>query len=107
MMRIRCHWRPIILVGAMALLLGVFWFASRYPQLLSKAQHVGQALASMAYSSQLMTATADDPIAWRILAATVNWLDSMKISMSFGVLFGLLLHTAQRAIEFVVTLPAK
>jgi len=33
---IRCHWRyhP---VGAVAVLLGVFWFASRYPQLFSKA----------------------------------------------------------------------
>ena len=31
-----------------------------------------------------------------ILAATVNWLDSMKIGMSFGVLFGALLHTVLR-----------
>ena len=52
--RIRCHWRPIIMVGAAVVLLCVFWFASRYPQLLSKAEHVGQAVPSMAYSSQVM-----------------------------------------------------
>ncbi len=93
---VRCHWRPIILVGAAAVLLGVFWFASRYPQLFSKAEHVGQALPSMAYSSQLMTAAADAPVWLRILAATVNWLDSMKIGMTFGVLLGALLHTTLR-----------
>jgi uncharacterized membrane protein YraQ (UPF0718 family) len=94
--RVRCHWRPIIMVGAAALLLGVFWFASRYPQLFSKASHVGEVLPSMAYSSQLMTVAADAPWWLRILAATVNWLDSMKIGMTFGVLFGALLHTVLR-----------
>ncbi len=94
--RVCCHWRPIIMVGAAALLLGVFWFASRYPQLFSKAEHVGEALPSMAYSSQLMTVAADAPVWLRILAAMVNWLDSMKIGMTFGVLFGALLHTVLR-----------
>lgn len=94
--RVRCHWRPIIMVGATAVLLGVFWFASRYPQLFSKAEHVGEALPSMAFSSQLMKVAADAPIWQRILAATVNWLDSMKIGMTFGVLFGALLHTVLR-----------
>lgn len=94
--RVRCHWRPIIMVGAAAVLLGAFWFASRYPQLFGKAEHVGQALPSMAYSSQLMTVAADAPVWLRILAATVNWLDSMKIGMTFGVFFGALLHTVLR-----------
>jgi uncharacterized membrane protein YraQ (UPF0718 family) len=94
--RIPCYWRPIIMVGATVLLLGVFWFASRYPQLFSKAEHVGQAVPSMAYSSQLMTVAADAPVWLRILAATVNWLDSMKIGMGFGILFGALLHTVLR-----------
>jgi uncharacterized membrane protein YraQ (UPF0718 family) len=94
--RVPCHWRPIIMVGAAAVLLGVFWFASRYPQLFSKAEHVGQAVPSMAYSSQLITVAADVPVWLWILAATVNWLDSMKIGMAFGVLFGALLHTVLR-----------
>jgi uncharacterized membrane protein YraQ (UPF0718 family) len=94
--RVPCYWRPVILVGAAVLLFGVFWFASRYPQLFSKAEHVGQAVPSMAFSSQLMTVAADAPIWLRILAATVNWLDSMKIGMTFGVLLGALLHTVLR-----------
>jgi hypothetical protein len=94
--RIRCHWRPVIMVGAGLTLLGLFWFASRYPQLFSKAEHVGEAQPSMAYSRQLMTVAADAPGWLRILAATVNWLDSMKIGMTFGVLFGALLHTVLR-----------
>jgi uncharacterized membrane protein YraQ (UPF0718 family) len=94
--RIPCYWRPIILVGATSVLLGVFWFVSRYPQLFSKAEHVGQALPSMAYSSQVMTVAADASIWLRIVAATINWLDSMKIGMTFGVLFGALLHTVLR-----------
>jgi uncharacterized membrane protein YraQ (UPF0718 family) len=94
--RVRCRWRPIIMVSTAALLLGVFWFASRYPQLLSKVSRVGEVLPSMTFSSQLMTVAADAPVWLRILAATVNWLDSMKIGMTFGVLFGALLHTVLR-----------
>jgi uncharacterized membrane protein YraQ (UPF0718 family) len=94
--RVRCHWRPIIMAGAAVVLLGTFWFASRYPLLFSKAEHTGQALPSMAYSSQLMVVAVDAPAWLRILAATVNWLDSMKIGMTFGVLFGALLHTVLR-----------
>lgn len=94
--RIRCHWRPIILVSAGVLLLGVFWFTSRYPQLFSYAEQSGYALPSMAYSSQAMTVAADAPMWLRIVAATVNWLDSMKIGMTFGVLLGALLHTGLR-----------
>lgn len=94
--RIRCHWRPVILVAAAAVLLGVFWFASRYPQLLKKASHVGQPVPSMAFSSEAMTVAADAPAWLRITAATVNWLDGMKIGMTFGVLFGALLHTVLR-----------
>lgn len=50
----------------------------------------------MAYSSQVMRVTPDMPAWRRILAAAVNWLDSMKIGMTFGVLLGALLHTVLR-----------
>ncbi len=42
--RIACFYRPLILATSIAILLGLFWFASRYPQLLEKADHVGQAM---------------------------------------------------------------
>lgn len=94
--RVRCHYRPLLLAVAGLTLVSLFWFATRYPQLFSKAEHVGQALPSMAYSSQLMPVAPDAPVWLRILAATVNWLDSMKIGMTFGILFGALLHTVLR-----------
>jgi uncharacterized membrane protein YraQ (UPF0718 family) len=93
---LRCHWRPIILAGSAVVLFGAFWFASRYPQLLSKAEHLGQALPSMAYSSEVMTAVAVASVSQRILATAVNWLASMGIGMTFGVLLGALLHTLLR-----------
>src|SRR5438128_6561227 len=94
--RWRCPYRPLLLALAAVGLLSLFWFASRYPQLLGKAQHVGQALPSMAFSSELVRVAADAPVWQRILASAVNWLDSMKIGMTFGVLFGALLHTVLR-----------
>ncbi|MCI0350690.1 MAG: permease [Acidobacteriales bacterium] len=93
---LRCHWRPIIMAGSAAVLFGAFWFASRYPQLFSKAEHVGQALPSMAYSSVVMTTAVAASASQRILATAVNWLAGMGIGMSFGVLLGALLHTVLR-----------
>ncbi len=84
------------MVATALILLGLFWFASRYPQLFHKAEVVGEDLPSMAYSSELISVAEDAPPGLRILAATVNWLDGMKIGMLFGVLFGALLHTVLR-----------
>src|SRR5215472_7256672 len=94
--RIPCYYRLLLLAAAALALLGVFWFASRYPQLLSKAEHVGQALPSMAFSHEVLRVAEADPAWRRILFGAVNWLDSMKIGMTFGVLFGALLHTVLR-----------
>jgi uncharacterized membrane protein YraQ (UPF0718 family) len=74
----------------------MFWFASRYPQLVAKADHLGQQLPSMAFSHELVKVGANAPAWQRIGAAMVNWLDSMKLGMSFGVLLGALLHTCLR-----------
>ena len=62
--RVRCYWRPLIMAGAGLVLLGLFWFASRYPQLMSKAGHVGQALPSMAFSSEVVSVAEAAPV-WR------------------------------------------
>ncbi|HWZ42619.1 MAG TPA: permease [Candidatus Saccharimonadales bacterium] len=79
-----------------AILLGAFWFGSRYPALFSKAAHVGQALPSMTYSHALMQVNASAPIWERILAIAINWIDGMRIGMTFAVLFGALVHTVLR-----------
>lgn len=93
---LQCHYRPLILAAATAGLLGLFWFASRYPQLLTKADHVGQILPSMAFSGEVLHAASHASFWQKILYGAVNWLDSMKVGMSFGVLLGALLHTYLR-----------
>ena len=96
MANIRCRWRPIIMIAAAIVLLSLFWFASRYPQLFKKAAHVGEVVPTMAYSSQLIVLAPDAPTWLRIVAGAVNWLYGMAIGMTFGILFGALLHTALR-----------
>jgi uncharacterized membrane protein YraQ (UPF0718 family) len=90
---VRCYWRPVILSLWAVVVLSVFWFGSRYPSLFSKAAHVGQVLPSMTYGHELMRVSASAPVWERILATAVNWLDGMKIGMTFGVFFGALLQT--------------
>ncbi|MEY3758940.1 MAG: hypothetical protein RIR39_431 [Pseudomonadota bacterium] len=96
MKAIHYHWRPIILMGLAVLIVSIFWFTSRYPQLFSKVEHINDVLPSMVYSKQIMTVDLNAPIWLRIAASAVNWLNSMKIGMTFGVLFGALLHTVLR-----------
>jgi uncharacterized membrane protein YraQ (UPF0718 family) len=93
---IQCYYRQMILIAMTVVLLGTFWFVSRYPQLLAKSKHVGDAIPSMAFSSQLIAFAEDAPIWQRILSSSVNWLDNMKVGMTFGVLFGALVHTVLR-----------
>ena len=92
--RWRCPYRALILIAGTVALLCVFWFTSRYPQLFKKAAHVGQNLATMAFGSELLHVEAAMPWWKRIAFTAVNWLDSMKVGMSFAVAFGALLHTA-------------
>ena len=93
---LRCHYRPLLLGATAIVLLSVFWLASRYPQLLGKARHVGQGLPSMAFSGELIKLAVGAPAWQRILATAVNWLDGMRVGMTFGVLLGALLHTTLR-----------
>jgi uncharacterized membrane protein YraQ (UPF0718 family) len=90
---VRYHWRPIILSLWAVILLSVFWFGSRYPSLFSKAAHVGQVLPSMTYGHELMRVREGASVWERILSSAINWLDGMRIGMTFGVLFGALLQT--------------
>ena len=91
--RLRCYYRPMLMAVGGLVILCIFWFTSRYPSLFSKAAHIGQALPSMAYSSEFWKLPADASIWQQILYGSVNWLASMRVGMTFGVLFGALLHT--------------
>lgn len=93
---IRCHARPIILIVSALAIASVFWFASRYPALLAKAHQTGLKLPTMAYNHETFPLAPHDPLAKRIVYGALNWLDSMRIGMTFGVLFGALLHTVLR-----------
>lgn len=90
---VRCYYRPGLLLAAAAMLLCGFWFLSRYPQLFSKAEHLGQTVDTMAYGKGVFAVEPDAPAWLRVLATMGNWLDSMKVGMGFGVLLGALLHT--------------
>jgi hypothetical protein len=94
--RIQCYYRPVILVIAALMILCVFWFASRYPHVLAKKAHLGETIPTMAWSHEVLHVAADAPLWQKIMCGAVNWLDSMKIGMTFGVLFGALLHTCLR-----------
>ncbi len=94
--RLRCDARPIILIVLGLTIAGVFWSTSRYPALLAKARQTGHALPSMAYSHEAFPTAPSDPVLKRILYGALNWLDSMRVGMTFGILFGALLHTILR-----------
>jgi uncharacterized membrane protein YraQ (UPF0718 family) len=92
----RAFYLPGLLVAAGLGLLCLFWFSSRYPSLLNKLAQVGQSVPSMAFTGEVMQVGADAPLWQVILAGAVNWINGMKIGMTFGVLFGALLHTVLR-----------
>ena len=75
---IRCNYRALILTVLALAFAAVFWFTSRYPQLFHKAQHIGEALPSMAYGSEVFPVTAAMPIWKQILFRSGNWLAGMR-----------------------------
>ena len=93
---LRCHARVITMISLGLLIVGIFWFGSRYPALLAKAHGAGGPLASMAFSHEAIHTKSSDFILLRILYGSLNWLSSMAIGMTFGIGFGALLHTVLR-----------
>lgn len=96
-------YRFSILAVSVSCLLVAFWFLSRYPALFKKAEHLGQFVPSMAYGSELFKITPDLPVWQKILYSTANWLDGMKIGMSFGIVFGALISTYLRYFPLTVS----
>ena len=90
----RCYVRLFFLIIFAVIVLGLFWFGSRYPQLLEKAAHINTLTPySFIYSSELITMTTQHGFWSRVFASFVNWIYSMRIGMTFGLAMGALLHT--------------
>lgn len=93
---IRCYYRPIILIAALSVIVGIFLGVSRYPQLMHKSTQLGGEMSSMANTGDLIKIAAEAPWYAKIGWGALNWLDTMKKGMTFGVLSGALLHTILR-----------
>ena len=75
----------IILLGTVAV---IFWSTSRVPQLNEKAMMGGEANISTISFDVVLPVLAEDPV-WRQIAhGTVNWIQTNKKGMTFGVIFG-------------------
>lgn len=91
---IRCYYPLFIMLAIAALILGVFWFGSRYPQLFLKMEDMGHhELLSFIWNAQLLKASVNAGFIERWWVSFVNWIWSMRIGMSFGLALGTLLHT--------------
>ncbi len=91
---IRCFYPLLIMLVIALLILCSFWFGSRYPQLFHKAEDMGHhQLVSYIYSSELVKAATHASFVERWWVSFVNWIWSMRIGMSFGLILGALLHT--------------
>ena len=90
----RCYIRLFFLICFAVIILGFFWFGSRYPQLLEKAAHINTSTPfSFIYSSELILMATQHGFWSRVFASFINWVWSMRIGMTFGLAMGALLHT--------------
>ena len=90
----RCYVRLFFLVIFAVIILGLFWFGSRYPQLLEKAAHINTLTPhSFINSSELIPMATQNSFWSRVFASFINWIWSMRIGMTFGLAMGALLHT--------------
>lgn len=90
----RCYVRLFFLIVFAAIILGLFWFGSRYPQLLQKAAHINTLTPHSFINSMELIPMAEQHSFWsRVFASFINWIWSMKIGMTFGLFMGALLHT--------------
>lgn len=78
-------------LGFLVLLVGFFWSSSRYPQLNEKALMGGETPTTGISFDALFNVDKSDPVYIQILYNTVNWIDTNKKGMSFGILFATLM----------------
>lgn len=81
--------RLLLSVVLMAIIAVLFWTSSRYPALDEKAMMSGaiQLEDPLSFEAALPI-VAQDPVLKRIVFSTLNWFETNRIGMTFGVLFG-------------------
>ncbi|MCT8161684.1 FG-GAP-like repeat-containing protein [Pseudoruegeria sp. SHC-113] len=88
------HARTALALLIVALLAYLFWTQSRYPALDDKALMSGAIVLEDPISFDVLLPTSPEQPLWqRIAYSTVNWLNTNKKGMTFGVLFGAALLT--------------
>lgn len=91
---IRCFYPLFVIALGAVLILSVFWFGSRYPALIHKAHDIGHiTVNSFIWNSELVTIPAAASFLEKVWGNFANWIWTMKIGMSFGLVMGALLHT--------------
>jgi uncharacterized membrane protein YraQ (UPF0718 family) len=78
--------RVILTALLIAILAGAFWTGSRYPDLNRKAAVGGDMGVTGLAFDIVAKSTAQDPLWKRIGAATLNWIETNKKGMTFGLL---------------------
>ena len=88
-----CDRRLVISATFIFLLAVTFWSGSRVPQLSEKASMGAETeMDSIGFETVLLV-QPDDPALKRIVYTTVNWVETNKKGMTFGVLFAAALMT--------------
>lgn len=81
--------RALFMLVLIGLLAAVFWTQSRYPALDEKAAMSGAIQLEDPISFEaVLPVTPGMPLAQRVAFSTVNWVDTNKKGMVFGLLFG-------------------
>lgn len=85
--------RLILIVVATAAVALTFWLGSRLPNLNEKAMMAGDAGIEALGFDQVFALADDDGFLTKVAKTTVNWMDTNKRGMTFGVLFAACLTT--------------
>ena len=81
--------RIVVLALWIAVLGGLFWTGSRYPELNAKAFMGGETMLEDPLSFEAaLELQGSDPVWKRVALTTVNWLETNRRGMTFGLLLG-------------------
>ena len=86
--------RRLMLAGFMTLLIALtFWLGSRYPSLDEKAMMGGDIQLEALGFDTVVEVRESDPFLYRAFGTTVNWIDTNKRGMAFGLVLAACIMT--------------